>query len=667
MRSVLTRFTAFVLSIMIFGSACALTGCSAAGGDEARASKIAKKMTLDEKISQMIIPAIRTWNEENITDLNEVPEISEALRRHQYGGVILYAGNITGNEQITRLLYDLQENNKQIENASTHIPYLTAVDEEGGAKVRLTSGTRMIGNMAIGATADAGKNAGETGVILGEELAAVGFNTNFAPVVDVNNNPANPIIGTRSFSDDPQRVAELGCDYAKGLSERNIIASFKHFPGHGDTGVDSHIGTPSVEKTYDEIRETELVPFKAAIDNGAEMIMTAHITYPLIDEERTFGDGVTKGFYPATMSPRILTDILRKDLGFKGVIVTDALEMKAIADAGLVPGENGSVEYSVNIAKETINSGADILLIPLDMNHEQAIDFYDEYIEGIASKVNSGEISEDRINESVKRILTLKAGHGILDAADKGTPDIEKIVAESSAAVGSKEHHETEMEMARQAITVLKNEDGVLPVSKEVKNILLLASQKANVPALQYHLEELKNGGYIDGGTDAAVDYYFDPDADESLHYTDEMKEKITGSDVVIGFSFDAGSAALDTDSPQYKALTGAIEDTHKAGGKFILVSENLPYDAAIYPEADAIVLAYMGVGLDIDPEDKADSGSGMKAVNANIAAAMETIFGANKARGHLPVNVPEVVKNSDGTLSYGEAFLYERGAGIIN
>ena len=135
----------------------------------------------------------------------------------------------------------------------------------------------------------------------------------------------------------------------------------------------------------------------------------------------------------------------------------------------------------------------------------------------------------------------------------------------------------------------------------------------------------------------------------------------------MIGFSFDAGSAALDTDSPQYKALTGAIEDTHKAGGKFILVSENLPYDAAIYPEADAIVLAYMGVGLDIDPEDKADSGSGMKAVNANIAAAMEPIFGANKARGHLPVNVPEVVKNSDGTLSYGEAFLYERGDGIIN
>ena len=118
----------------------------------------------------------------------------------------------------------------------------------------------------------------------------------------------------------------------------------------------------------------------------------------------------------------------------------------------------------------------------------------------------------------------------------------------------------------------------------------------------------------------------------------------------MIGFSFDAGSAALDTDSPQYKALTGAIEDTHKAGGKFILVSENLPYDAAIYPEADAIVLAYMGVGLDIDPEDKADSGSGMKAVNANIAAAMETIFGANKARGHLPEERMQRLRQESGT-----------------
>ena len=153
----------------------------------------------------------------------------------------------------------------------------------------------MTGNMAIGATTDSVKNAEETGRILGEELAALGFNADFAPDIDVNNNPSNPVIGTRSFSDDPDLVSKLGKAYAKGLSENNIIATYKHFPGHGDTSVDSHIGTPSVEKTYDEIKKTELVPFEAAIKDGAEMIMTAHITYPLIDEPKTFGDGVTQG------------------------------------------------------------------------------------------------------------------------------------------------------------------------------------------------------------------------------------------------------------------------------------------------------------------------------------------------------------------------------------
>ena len=142
----------------------------------------------------------------------------------------------------------------------------------------------MTGNMALGAIADDAANAETTGALLGEELAAVGFNTDYAPVIDVNSNPSNPVIGTRSFSDDPGKVASLGIQYARGLSRHNVIAVFKHFPGHGDTTVDSHIDTPSVEKTYEEISAMELIPFKAAIENGADMIMTAHITYPRIGQ-----------------------------------------------------------------------------------------------------------------------------------------------------------------------------------------------------------------------------------------------------------------------------------------------------------------------------------------------------------------------------------------------
>lgn len=670
MKSMFSRLLSIILVASMLTGACMLSGCSGSSTPEAASSKAVKNMTLDEKISQMIIPAIRTWNDKNVTDLNAVPQLSEALRRHQYCGICLFGANISGNEQVTRLLYDLQKNNMQIENVSTHIPYLTPVDEEGGIVVRLTSGTRMTGNMAIGATEGSEKNAEETGTILGEELSALGFNTDFAPVVDVNNNPSNPVIGTRSFSDDPAIVQKLGVAFVKGLSKSNIIATYKHFPGHGDTSVDSHIGTPSVEKTYDEIKATELVPFKAAIESGADMIMTAHITYPLIDEEKTFGDGVTTGFYPATMSKKMITDILRTDLGFNGVVITDALEMQAIADAGLVPGAKDSVEYSINIAKEVINSGVDILLLPLDLNTPEAVTFYDEYIAGIASKVEAGEISKDRIDESVSRILSLKAKYGLLaesDASGAESHDIEKNVSDSTSSVGSKEHHASEINIARQAITLVKNDGNVIPVSKDIKNIFVLARQNTDKVTIEYAVNELKKSGFIDETANVNYDYYYDSSADVKLHYTEEMKEKISSADLVIGFSYASGNSALDKENPQYIGITSAINDAHAAGRKFILVSQNLPYDAAIYTDADAIVLAYMGSALGTDPTDKTDSGSGMKAVNANIVAVMETIFGSNKPQGHLPVNIPEVITNTDGTLSYGKTFLYDRGFGITN
>ncbi len=600
-------------------------------------------MSMDEKISQLIIPAIRTWNDADVTDLSAAPELAGALRNHQYGGIILFGGNITGAEQATRLIYDLQENNMQIEGAAAHIPYLMPVDEEGGKVIRLNSGTRMTGNMAIGATTDATKNAELTGRILGEELAAIGFNTDFAPVIDVNNNPANPVIGTRSFSDDPEIVASLGAAYSKGLSGNNIIATYKHFPGHGDTEVDSHIGTPSVEKSYEELLENELVPFKKVIEDGADMIMTAHITYPLIDEEKTFGDGQTKGFFPATMSKKMITDILRTDLGYDGVVVTDALEMGAISTAGLVPGKENSAEYGVGIAAEVINAGVDMLLLPRDITSPAAASYYDEYISGIAAKVESGEISEKRIDESVKRILKLKVKYGIYspDEAQEEAVSIDERVAECKEIVGSKEHHEKEMELARQAITVVKNEGGTLPIKDDSKKTVIIGLQQGDAKAINFALDELSKS--------ADINYFYGT----------------SKADYVIAFSYASDSSILDKSNPQFVALHKAIADTHKAGGKFIMVSENLPYDAAVYQDADAIVLAYMGAGLNVDPTRDKESENGMSARNANIVAAIETIYGANTPKGHLPVNVPVVEESEDGTLKYGTEYLYERGFGL--
>ena len=702
-------------------AAAAASGVSAVSGAEetgeafdeaalaAEADRILSGMSMDEKISQMIIPAIRTWDEQDVTDLDQVPALAEALRRHQYGGIILFSGNITGNGQTAKLIADLQANNAQIEGVSTRIPYFMPVDEEGGIVARLGTGTRMTGNMAIGATGDRAKdNALATGIVLGEEMAALGFNVDFAPDVDVNNNPANPVIGPRSFSDDPQLVAELGGAFAQGLAQNHIIATYKHFPGHGDTSVDSHIGTPSVDKTYEELRETELVPFEFAIQNGADMIMTAHITYPAIDEEQTFGDGVTKGFYPATMSQKMITEILRGDMGYDGVVVTDAMEMGAIDAAGLVPGEQGSLEYHINVAEKVINAGVDILLIPTDLNSAAKADFYDQYVAALAEMTADGRISETRIDESVRRILRLKLKYGILEGAEQkadvpenaefgmtgetadtgesagnaasastgtasgtgaaeageGAEQAQEMPALTIESVGSDAHHLKEMEIARQAVTVVRNEGQTLPAVTSGKKIVLLGRQVDDIPALNYYVQLLQEEGALAADAQITIETYLDTSGEETvLRYTDEMRQAIQDADLVVGMTRTYSLDALAAGAPQYEGIHRAIEDTHAGGGSFVLLSENLPYDAARFQDADAIVLAYMGSGL-MDPTEGGTTGRQL-AGNANVPAALETIFGFNPPTGRLPVNVPVIESREDGTLSYGSDILYERGFGL--
>ena len=220
---------------------------------------------------------------------------------------------------------------------------------------------------------------------------------------------------------------------------------------------------------------------------------------------------------------------------------------------------------------------------------------------------------------------TLKVKYGIYNPSEEpqDLSPIDDRVARSKEIVGSKEHHEKELEIARQAITLVKNDEGLLPIKDDTQNVVMLGRPKGDVTG------------------------------------------KIAGADYVVAFSYTSGNSALDKNDPQNKAIRKAIADTHKAGGKFILISENLPYDAAVYQDADAIVLAYMGPGLNVDPTKDKVSDSGMSAQNANIAAAIETIFGENPPTGHLPVNIPVVEEQPDGTLKYGTEYLYERGFGL--
>lgn len=630
-------------------------------------NQIIKDMTLEEKVSQMIIPAFRTWNDVDVTDINDFPEIKEALTRHPYGGIILFGWNITGTEQTVRLLHELQKNNLRVSGVSRHIPYLTLIDEEGGRVVRLKSGTRLTGNMALGATREPLKNAELSGEIISREIASLGFNVNLAPVIDINNNPANPVIGIRSFSDNPETVAKLGVSYARGLQKNNVIATFKHYPGHGDTMTDSHVGMPSVARNYEDFLKNELIPYSLAVENGAEMIMTAHITYPLIDDLYTYGDGVTRGYYPATMSSKMINGILRKKLGYNGVVMSDALEMDPIILTGLVPGSVGSVEYHVNIAEKVIGAGVDILLLPADIKDPEAIKFYDEYIAGISRKVADGSISEERINESVRRILRLKIRHNILSAAvlEHGgdTPDVMKSIRHALQTVGSREHHESEWRMAGEAVTLLKNQDNILPLSSSIKNVVILGRYRKDEVTWRYAVDRLRKEGFIGDHTCIHIEYYLDSESGDEvkLRYTEEMRRRIAEADAVIGFSYASNADVLDRENLQYQALHMAMHDVHSARGRFILISGYLPYDAALYNDADAVVLTYMGTGLEFDPAEFKGVNRERTSWNANVVAAVEKIFGGSEFTGKLPVNIPVIKKNDDGSLYYGSEYMYRR------
>ena len=209
------------------------------------------------------------------------------------------------------------------------------------------------------------------------------------------------------------------------------------------------------------------------------------------------------------MSAKIINGVLRRDLGFDRVVITDALEMDAIRTAGLVPGEEGSAEYCINISEKVINAGVDLLLIPMDLKNEEAADFYDDYINGLKESVEKGEISEERINESVKRILLLKMKHGMIEmpwAQKKGT-DIEKKVADSKKVVGSAAHHETEMTIAREAVTLLKNDRDLLPLSMNEDKIVLLGRKESDAVTLDFIIKELINKGFIKDDADVSIEY----------------------------------------------------------------------------------------------------------------------------------------------------------------
>jgi len=353
------------------------------------------KMTLDEKIGQLIFTGIR--------DTVMTDETETLINQYQVGGIILFAHNLETIDQSIQLLNQVKRENEQ-----NKLPLFLGLDQEGGRVERLPGIIGLPTNEAIGIR-DSELFSFGIGEILGKQLKAFGFNLNFAPVLDVNSNPDNPVIGDRSFGNSPKIVSELGIQTIQGMRAHQIIPVVKHFPGHGDTDVDSHFELPSVDKSLEELQELEFIPFKKAIESGIEMVMIAHILLPQIDNE-----------FPTSLSEKVITGILREQLNFDGVVITDDLTMQAISD-----------HYDLgHAAVESVKAGTDIILMAHD--YDGVISVYEK----LRVAVENGEITEERIDESVERIIQLKWKYELEDSQnDDFNPEelnewIEEVLSE---------------------------------------------------------------------------------------------------------------------------------------------------------------------------------------------------------------------------------------------
>ena len=343
-----------------------------------------QKMTLREKVGQMFFirmesldPSIDWTTYDDLANI-KIKEVTENMKavneNYPVGGIILYAWNIDNETQLARLI-------PQVRALNGHP--LLCIDEEGGRVSRIANNPnfhvkRYESMASIGATGDP-RNAYECGNTIGTYLKGYDFDIDFAPVADVNTNPENVVIGPRAFSDDPAVAAPMVTSYLQGLKDAGITGCIKHFPGHGDTQADTHYGYASTRKTWDEMLNCEMVTFKAGIQWGCKLIMSAHIGAPK----------VTGSDVPSTMSPIILQDKLRGELGYQNIIVTDGMEMGAITQ-----------QYtSAEAAISSIQAGVDIVLGPR---------YFTEAFDAVMAAVNNGTISEERINQSVRRILKLR-------------------------------------------------------------------------------------------------------------------------------------------------------------------------------------------------------------------------------------------------------------------
>ena len=599
-------------------------------------AQLCAEMSLRDKITQMLMVDFRHWNDAPFTAMND--EVRQIVSNYRFGAVIYFAQNLTDTEQALTLTAQLQQ--AAVDGGG--LPMLIAADQEGGSVFRLNSGTALPGNMALGAAGEE-EYAKTAGAVMGSELRAVGINTNLAPVADVNSNAGNPVIGLRSFGDDPAQAGRLAAAVIAGMSEHNVIGCAKHFPGHGNTATDSHYGLPVVDKSLDELLACELIPFQTAIHSGVEMIMTAHILYPRLESDTLLSEKTgRRESLPATMSDDILTGLLKEKMGFEGVVVTDAMNMAGVS-------ENWT---PVQAAVTAIRAGADMICMPCPLRSLADLPVLDSIIAGIAAAVSDGTIPLSRIDDAVERVLQVKENHGLLD----NLPAVSSL-QDALAVVGGEENRRAEREIAAAAVTVVQNRNDTLPLSITPESQVLMMVPYDNEQAqMLLGWNRAKEAGLIPEGAQVRAITFTQSST------TDTLRDDLDWADTIIINSEISSATKLNGASWLSAFPLSVINYANTQGKTTIVQSVDKPYDVQSYPDAQAVLAVYGCKGSSLDPTQALLGGmtASQSACGPNIIAGIEVILGVFPARGTLPVDIP---RYADG--NYTQEILFPRGCGL--
>jgi beta-N-acetylhexosaminidase len=498
------------------------------------------EMTLDEQIGQLFVVGF--------PDQTPTPELLDLIQSERVGGVILFSRNVRDQAQTAALTSTLQS----AARAAGHpAPLLVMIDQENGLVRRLGQDSAPFpGALALGAIEDAETReriAEEIARATAQELLAHGVNMNLAPVMDVNNAPENPVIGLRSFGSDPDVVGRLGVATMRGLQGVGVIATLKHFPGHGDTTVDSHLALPVVTAPPERLEAVELAPFRRGIAAGAECVMTAHVAFPALTGDATI---------PATLAPEALTNLLRERLGFAGVIMSDCLEMDAIA--GTVGVESGAVQ--------TLRAGAELVLVSHRLERQRAA------IAAVRAAVAEGALSEEQIRLAAERILRLKRRFLTWSDTQPAPLDADLLRA----------HQDLSVRAYRRAVKVIRDGDGRLPLRlRPDQELLILDCPPRAITAavdIPYRSSWLVDAVQRYHDRVRALTLTSEPNA------LDDALQAAQAADIILLSSVDAFRDAESLEVMRRVALVGR---------PVIGLAPGLPYDAESLPEIGSYLATY--------------------------------------------------------------------------